>query len=370
MGNKTFVETKNVEVKKYSYSYSYPTEMHRRMYKRYYSYSYPIGGQRMNGHMHYFYGNGSVISETGEEEDIEVDYSYDNVTGEIIATMPGGDPNTTLNNATEEVEQPKIEEPEVVVTTEIVPEEIEVPEPILIPTYSYSYSMDYSYSKVVYGYMYSRVVSRDRSRDGKWHNIYGNGTVENDEGEIEDYSIDYEYNTTTNEITVDLGDESTGETINEIPEEVEAEIPKPEVEVIETLTPVVPEEPIVPGEPPVLPEPIEEEGCASMAKPKYNYTYSYDTSYSTSYDSYEKPDGTKYEYSYSYPIYNDITTNDYDDEYDMEAPVEGDGCPCELTAESSDISEQVQEAVAKQAKADAAIISELEGEVINVSGEN
>lgn len=116
------------------------------MYKRYYSYSYPIGGQWAHGHMHYFYGNGSVISEDGEEEDIEVDYSYDNVTGEIIATMPGGDPNSTLRNATEEVEQPLVDKPIIVETTEIVPIEVEVPEPILIPDYSYSYSMDYSYS--------------------------------------------------------------------------------------------------------------------------------------------------------------------------------------------------------------------------------
>lgn len=106
-------------------------------------------------------------------------------------------------------------------------------------------------------YGYSGAISRDHGRDGHWHNIYGNGTVVNDDGEIEDYSIDYEYNTTTNEIVADLGNQSTGETVPEIPEELEEIMPKPEVKVIETLTPVVPEEPVVPGEPPVLPEPEE-----------------------------------------------------------------------------------------------------------------
>ena len=69
-------------------------------------------------------------------------------------------------------------------------------------------------------------------------------------------------------------------------------------------------------------------------------------------------------------MYNDITTDDYDDEYDMEAPIEGEECPCELTTESMDLSKQVQEAVKKQARADAEVISGLKAEVSSLEGEN
>ena len=172
----------------------------------------------------------------------------------------------------------------------------------------------------------------------------------------------YSYNYTTGNVTVDLGDFGVGEPDEEIPEEMEEKIPTPETTIIETITPVIPEEPYVPGVPVVIPD-AEEEGCASIPKPKYNYTYSYDTSYSTSYSYVEQADGSSYKYNYSYPVYNDIITDDYEDEYDMGIPIEGDSCPCELSSEAADISVQIQDAVQAQAVADAMIIAKQEKEI-------
>lgn len=270
----------------YSYSYSWKNKYQHEMYSKYYSYSYPIGGQYAHGHYHYFYGNGTVMSEDGVEEDIDFDYSYDETTGEIVMEMPGGDNTTLLSNGTEEIPEPVISPPEIVVTEEIVPVEVEIPEPVMTVTYSYSYSKDYSYE--VYGYMYSyyysysRRIGRQMGKDGHWHNMYANGTVTNDDGEPEDYSIDYSYDYSTDEITVDLGDEGVGEPEEEMPEEMVDTIAPPETTVVETLTPVIPEEPVEAGEPIQLPDEKEEDAmasCDAIPRPEYNYTYSYDTSY-------------------------------------------------------------------------------------------
>lgn len=355
----------------YSYSYSWKNQYKREMHTRYYSYSYPIGGEYAHGHYHNFYGNGSVINTDGEEEDIDFDYSYDNATGEIVMEMPGGDNTTLIANGTETIPEPDAKEmkPEIVVTEEIVPVEVIIPEPVMVATYSYSYSKDYSYE--VYGYMYSYYYSyshrigRQMGKDGHWHNLFANGTVTNDDNEVEDYSIDYSYDYSTGNITVDLaGDEGVGEPEEELPAAAVEDIAPPETTVIETLTPEIPEVAVVPGEPIVLPEPSEDIGsCASIPKPKYNYTYSYDTSYSTSYSYVEQPDGSTYKYSYSYPVYNDIVTDDFEDEYDMEIPIDGDSCPCELTTEAAEVSIQVQDAVQKQAIADAMIIAKQQTEI-------
>ena len=146
------------------------------------------------------------------------------MTGEIVMEMPGGDNTTILTNVTETVPVPIIEAPEVAVI--MVPEPVleEIPEPVMEVNYSYSYSKEYS--SVVYGYMYSnnynytRRIGRQRGRDGHWHTMYANGTVLNDDGEPEDYSIDYGYDYETGEVTVDLGDEGVGEAEDDIPEEM------------------------------------------------------------------------------------------------------------------------------------------------------
>lgn len=130
------------------------------MYRRYYSYTYPIGGQVCNGNFYYFYGNGSAISETGEEmDDVDFDYDYNEDTGKMVMSMdmPGCDKSTLLTNGTDEVEPPEIEEPEIVEEEKIVEVPVPIPEPVLNTSYSYSYSR--GYSKVIYGYMYSRYYS-------------------------------------------------------------------------------------------------------------------------------------------------------------------------------------------------------------------
>lgn len=178
------------------------------------------------------------------------------------------------------------------------------------------------------------------------YSIYGNDTVVNEDGEVEDdLEVDYSYNNETGEVDVELGGWCEGEPeppIVPVPEE----LPEPEVEVVKTVTPVIPEEPVEPGEEPELPTPEEEEekveNACNLPKPERNYVYSYDTSYSTATETLENPDGSEYSYTYSYPVIEDIQTDDYDEDNDIEVAIDGDSCPCELTAEAADVSDKIE----------------------------